>query len=149
VHSRSTIDIADRMSRRRAIGLGIAALVFLGVQLVGRPFFVDGPVSASRGKMDMWALNAVLLLVCLAIGGGLFNRTELRVLVNDEVSQMHYRTSVLAAFWVAMILGMLLYLLPQFAGLTGREAVYLLVTASVGVALLAFSWQELRAHRDG
>jgi hypothetical protein len=146
MQSESTIEIADRMSRRRAIGVAAAALAFLVIQLVARPFF---PTTVQTMRMDMWALNAVVLFLLLATGGGLFNRTQLRVLVNDEVSQLNYHTSVLAGFWTAMILAMLLYLLPAFAQLSGREVVYLIVTASVIVSLLTFSGLELRAHRDG
>ena len=49
---------------------------------------------------------------------------------------------------LAMTTAMGLYVLPVFKSFTGREAVYFIVTASVGVALLAFSYLELRAHRD-
>ena len=147
MQSESTIDIADRVSRRRALGVGVAALAFLLIQLVARPFFpASGP---STTRIDMWALNAVVLLLLLATGGGLFNRTQLRVLVNDEVSRLHYTSSVLGGFWTAMTLAMLLYLLPAFGGFSGREAIYLIVTASVIVSLVTFSWLELRAHRDG
>ena len=146
MQSQTTIEIADRMSRRRAIGCALAALAFLVVQLVARPFF---PTSSPTMSTDMWALNAVVLFLLLATGGGLFNRTQLRVLVNDEVSQLHYRTSVVGAFWTAMTLAMLLYLLPAFSALSGREVVYLVVTTSAIVSLSTFSWLELRAHRDG
>jgi ABC-type microcin C transport system permease subunit YejB len=148
MQSESTIEIADRMSRRRAIGVAIATLVFLLVQLVARPFFRMS-ASPPTTRLDMWAMNAVVLLLLLATGGGLFNRTQLRVLVNDEVSRLHYRSSVVAGFWVAMTVAMVLYLLPAFAALTGREAVYFIVTAGVVVPLLTFSWLELRAHHDG
>jgi ABC-type microcin C transport system permease subunit YejB len=146
MQTESTIEIADRISRRRAIGVAAAALAFLVVQLVARPFF---PTSSPTTRFDMWALNAVVLFLLLATGGGLFNRTQLRVLVNDEVSQLHYKSSVLGGFWTAMTLAMLLYLLPVFAALSGREAIYLIVTASAIVSLLTFAWLELRAHRDG
>jgi ABC-type microcin C transport system permease subunit YejB len=148
MQTQSTVEIADRVSRRRAVGVAIAALVFLLVQFVARPFFgMSGTPTTTR--IDMWALNAVVLLLLLGTGGGLLNRTQLRVLVNDEVSRLNYKSSVLAGFWTAMTLAMALYLLPAVAAFTGREAIYLIVTASVVVSLLSFSWLELRAHRDG
>src|SRR5215203_1319853 len=128
MQSESTIEIADRISRRRAIGVAVAALAFLVVQLVARPFF---PLTASTTRFDMWALNAVVLFLLLATGGGLFNRTQLRVLVNDEVSQLNYKSSVVAAFWTAMTLAMLMYLLPAFAAFSGREVIYLIVTTTM------------------
>jgi hypothetical protein len=148
MQSSTPVEIADRMSRRRAVGVAVAAVVFLGIQFVTRPFFVSGPNSAPTAKIDMWAVNAIVLLVLLATGGGLLNRRRIQALINDEVSRANYRTSVIAGFWVAMIGAMGLYVVPRFASFTGREVIYLIVTITLGVALLTFSWLEHRAHRD-
>ena len=77
------------------------------------------------------------------------NRRAIRALINDEVSKNNYRQAVVAAFWVAMGLAMALYLWPGGETRSARDAVYLVVTPSLGVALLAFSYLEFRAHRDG
>ena len=47
-----------------------------------------------------------------------------------------------------MITAMVVYFVPGPRTLTGREAVYLIVTPSIGIALLAFAYLEFRAHRD-
>ena len=148
MQSRTPVEIADRVSRRRARGVAAAAIVFLIVQVVARPFFVAEPVSAHRTKLDMWAINAAALLLLLATGGGLMYSRRIRSLVNDEVSRSNYRTAVAAGYWVAMVTAMGLYVLASFRSFTGREAVYVIVTASVAVPLLAFSYLEYRAHRD-
>jgi len=148
MESRTPVDIADRMSRRRAIGVAIAAIVFLLIQFVTRPVFISGPHSAPSAKIDMWAVNAIVLLLLLATGGGLLNRRKIQALINDEVSRANYRTSVIAGFWVAMAGAMALYVVPRFATFSGREVIYLIVTATLGVALLTFSWLEHRAHGD-
>ena len=145
---KTPVDIADRISRKRAIGVAAAAVVFLIVQVVVHPFF-GGADTASRARTDMWAINAGVLLLLLATGGGILNRREIQALVNDEVSRSHYTTAVVAGFWVAMTTAMGLYLLPPFRDLTARATVYVIVTASISVALLAFSYLEYRAHRDG
>jgi hypothetical protein len=148
MQSSTPVDIADRMSRRRAVGVAIAAVIFLGIQFITRPFFVSGPNSPPTAKIDMWAINAIVLLLLLATGGGLLNSRKIQALINDEVSRANYRTSVIAGFWVAMTAAMSLYVVPMFAAFSGREAIYLIVTATLGVALLTFSWLEHRAHRD-
>lgn len=148
MQSRTPVEIADRVSRKRAVGVAAAALVFLLVQIVVHPFF-SGPDTGRRARTDIWAINAVVLLFLLATGGGLLNRREIRVLVNDEVSRSHYKTAVVAGFWVAMTTAMGLYLLPAFRDLTARGTAYVIVTASISVALLAFAFLEYRAHRDG
>jgi hypothetical protein len=103
---------------------------------------------APGARTDLWAVNAVLLLAVLATGGFLLNRRSVRELVNDEVARANYRTAVAAGYWVAMVTAMGLFLLPSSRGLAAREAVYVIVSSSVVVALLAFSYLEHRAHRD-
>ena len=148
MQSKTPVEIADRVSRRRAGGVAAATAVFLLVQVVAHPFFVGAPDTAHRAKLDMWAINAGVLLLLLATGGGLLLNRQVRVLVNDEVSRSHYRTAVGVGYWVAMVTVMGLYVLSGFKSVTGREAVYLIVTSSVAVALLAFSYLEYRAHRS-
>jgi hypothetical protein len=142
--SSSPVEIADQVSRKRAIIVAVAALAFLIIHVVLRPFFY----SAHNGNIDWWAVNAVVLLAGLATGGGILNRREIRLLVNDEVARSNYRTAVLAGYWVAMVGAMGVYLVPELGALSARDAIYAIVTSSIVVALLTFSYLELRAHRD-
>jgi hypothetical protein len=96
----------------------------------------------------MWVVNAVVLLLALSTGGGLLNNRQIRALVNDEVSQSNYRTSVILGFWVAMVTALALYVFPSLQRLTGPDALYTVVTYSVCVAVLKFAYLEFRAHRD-
>ena len=68
--------------------------------------------------------------------------------MNDDVARSNYKTAVVAGYWVAMTVAMSLYVVPSFRSLTAREAVYVVVTSSIVVALLTFSYLEYRAHRD-
>ena len=148
MQSKSLVEIADQMSRKRAIVAAAAALWFLVVQLIVRPFFVGRADTAHQAKLDWWAINAILLLLLLATGGGILNRARLRALVNDEVSRVHYKTAVVTGYWVAMVVAMAAYFLSGTWNLTAREAVYLTVTPSIGIALLVFAYLEYRAHGD-
>jgi hypothetical protein len=149
VIQQQSIEIADRMSRRRAVVVAAAAIIFLAVQGVSHPSFTDGVADARATRMDWWAVNVLVLLAALATGAsGLLNPRGLRALVNDEVSRDHLRTSITLAYWLAMAIAMTLYFLPAFRGRSAQEAVYTIVTPSVASALLAFSFLELRAHRD-
>jgi hypothetical protein len=150
MQSRTPVEIADIYSRKRAILVAVAAVVFFVAQVIVRPFADGWPGSPSHSARSlMWALNAILLLALLATGGGILNRREISVLVNDEVSRNNYRTSVVAGFWAAMVSAMGLYFLPSFEKFAAVGAIFVIVTASIVVALLAFSYLELRAHRDG
>jgi len=148
MQAKSPVEIADRVSRKRAKGVAFAAIAFAVIQVIIRPFLAADPGSAPQATIDWWAVNAVVLLALLATGGGLLNNRNIRALVNDEVSQMHYRTAVVAGYWVAMTTAMGIYFVPRYEGVTARNASYLIVTSSVVVALLVFSYLELRAHRD-
>jgi hypothetical protein len=143
--SNSPVEIADQYSRKRAGLVAVAAVAFLVIHGIMRPFFY----TTDHRSIDWWAINAVALLAALATGGGVLNRRQIRELVNDEVARKNYRQAVVAGFWVAMMLAMALYLWPGFRHFTARDASYLVVTASLGVALLAFAFFEYRAHRDG
>lgn len=91
---------------------------------------------------------AVLILLLLATGGGLANNRRIRGLIDDEVSRSHRRIAVSSAYWVAMVVAMALYLVPQFGDLPGRTVVYWVVTVSEVFGLVLFAYLELRAHRD-
>ena len=146
-NSKESIEVADRISRKRAWGLGAAAAVFLMVQAVGaRPYFPTRP-EASHAPV-YWAVNAIGLLLLLPGWGGLFQSRRIRELVNDEISRNHSRTGVMVGFWLAMIAAMVLFTVPALQTLNVRETVYLIVTPSIGIALLTFAWLEFRAHRD-
>ena len=149
MQSHSTVEIADRHSRRRAAFFAVAALAFLIIHVALRPFsYAGGGDAVPPGRIDWWAVNALVLMAVLVTGGGLLNRREVRALVNDEVSRSNYRASVVAAYWIAMVSSMVLYFVPSFAAFSAREAVYVIVTSSVGLALLVFSYLEYRAHQD-
>ena len=145
----NVVDLADRLSRRRAVGTAAATTIFLAIQVVARPVFRDDGYGISALRANMWAINAgCLLLLLLPIGGYVFG-ARVRALVNDDVSRHHARRAAAFGFWVAMLVALGLYVLPASQGFTAREAAYLVVTPAVGVALLAFAWLEARAHRDG
>ena len=141
------VELADRHSRKRALIAILAALAFLGVQFVSRPHAFGG---GSHGtSIDLWAMNAILLLAVLATGGRLLSRPGVRALVHDDLSRGHLRTAVLAGYWVAMGLALAMYLAPWFGEFTARQAIYVIVTGSVVISLLTFAGLERRAHADG
>ena len=140
------VEIADRYSRKRAILVAVAAIVFLAGQVARRPFFDGWPGSAS--SEITWAINAVVLLAILATGGGLLLSGRIRAIMNDEVTRSHFRTAGVVGYWVAMTTAMGLYVLPSTDGLSARDAAYVIVTFSIVVPLLAFSYLEYRAQRD-
>jgi hypothetical protein len=147
MQSKSPVEIADQFSRKRVTLVAVVTLVFLGTQLIAGPFW-----GATRGTPYIseigWAVNAVALLLMLAIGSGLLRNRRIRSLVDDEVSRHNRVMGIVAGYWVAMAIAIGLYVTADLRPFTTREALYLVVTPSVGVALLTFCYLEWRAHRD-
>jgi hypothetical protein len=149
MNSENAVERADRISRGRALLFSAATIIFLASQALSRPFFGEGVESASRARVDWWAVNVAVLLACLATGAsGLLNPRHIRALVNDEVTRGHLRTSIAVAYWLGTGIAMAFYLLPGLRDRSAQEAVYAIVTPSLAAALLVFSFLELRAHRD-
>lgn len=150
MQSKNTVEMADRMSRKRAILTAAATIIFLGVQLFLRPIFVHAEAATTNNRIDWWAVNAILLMALLVmrLQGGLFTSREVRALINDDVSRHHHRDGIVAGFWTAMTAAMGIYFVPAFRIFSSRETVYLIVTPGVGAALIRFCYLELRAHRD-
>jgi hypothetical protein len=142
------VEVADRLSRKRALLIALAVIAFLGAQAVARPYLTDPHDTDHAAKVVMWGVHVALLLLILATGGCLLRTRGVRALMNDDVTAGHQRTSVIVGFWVAMAVALVLYTVPAAAHLEAREAVYVLVTASVSAALLLFSYLEYRALRD-
>jgi hypothetical protein len=145
----NAIEVADRLSRRRALGIFLATVAFLAIEIIVRPVFRSDGYASSGWRAYAWPLNAALLLCMLLPFGGLVWGRQVRALVNDEVSRANARTGASAGFWTAMVLALGIYAVPGGAALTAREAIFLIVTPTTGVALLLFAWLESRAHRDG
>ena len=148
MQSESPVEIADRLSRRRAIGVAIAAIAFLAVQVIAPPFFFSESASGSPLRATFWAANAVVLFLLLATRGGLIYGQRVRSLVNDDVTRGNHRSAVTVGYWVAMAVALGVFAAAGRTAFTAREAVYLIVTPSIAAALLFFSWLERRALRD-
>jgi len=147
--ARNAVEFADFISRRRSKGTALAALAFLIIQGILHPVFRTDAYAQSGLRSYMWAINAALLLALSLPAGGLIWGRRVRELVNDDVSRANARTAAAAAFWVAMVIALGLYALPVSQAMTARQAIYLIVLPTTGLAPLVFAWLESRALRDG
>lgn len=144
-----TIELAHTVSKRRVLGITLATLAFLGVQLVARPVFRADGYGTSGWRAYAWAFNAFALLLLILPIGGLKWGPRVRALVNDEISRLHAHTAATWGFWIAMLIALGVYLFGPDRGITTREAAYLVITPTSAVVLLLFAWLESRALRDG
>jgi MFS family permease len=146
MNDQSPVEIADRISRKRARMWGALAVIFLASQAAFAPW--TGPARLAHVKPWLWIVLCLAILANLATGGGLFLSRKVRALLNDEVSASHRHRAMATGFWVAMAMGLVIYVLGQFDSVTGAEGAYLTVTISLASALITFAFLERRAHRD-
>jgi hypothetical protein len=141
-------EIADRISRRRARMFPILGIYFLAGQAI---FFghVGEPERVAAFKISAWLVWAVVLLLALAFAGGPFRGRKIRALVEDEVSRANRARGYAAGFWGGCIAAIALYVLTMFEPVTGREAIHIILTATVASALIRFGTLERRALKDG
>jgi hypothetical protein len=146
--SQTDFEIADRISRRRARMLPVLGVYFLAGQAV---FFRHAaePERIAGFKLSAWLVWAVVLLLALAFAGGQLRGARIRALVEDEVSRANRARGYAAGFWGGCIAAIALYILTMFEPVTGREAIHVILTATVASALIRFGTLERRALKDG
>jgi hypothetical protein len=147
--TRSDIETADRLTRKRARMLPFLAIIFLLQQVT---YFAE-PIARVRMvdhvKVGAWLMLSIVLLAALATGGYWFKPKSVRALMDDEVTRANRAESFRIGFLVTMIGGIGLYFLDRFEPIQGREAVHILVTIGIATALIVFAMLERRALKDG
>ena len=146
--AKSDFEIAERLSRRRARMLPVLGIYFLAGQ-----FFFFRQAAASEPiahfKISAWLVWAIVLLLALAFAGGQFRGARIRALVEDEVTRANRLRGYAAGFWGGALAAIALYILTMFEPVTGREAIHLILTATVASALIRFGTLERRALSYG
>jgi hypothetical protein len=142
-------EVAERLTRSRARKIPVLVLLLASQQVT---YFSMVNFEAAASGADLlrlagWLVMSLLLLVYLATGGGIFRRAHVRALLNDETTRAHRASAYSAGFWVAMIFCFLLFGASMYEPVDARTAVHIIMTASIGVALLRFAVLERRALR--
>ena len=140
--------IAERLSSKRARILPVLAVIFIAQQASYFSGTHDPVRTVAQVKIAAWLVLSAVLLAILGTGGAWFRSKEVRELVNDEATREHRRTGLVAGFWAASIAAIALYAIDMFDPMSARQAVHLILTASIATALVVFGRLERRAHRD-
>ena len=139
----TTVDIADRKSRLRALGfLSLAALTCT----------VMIAVRTGRGGDFVQGLWLGLLVGCaislLPIKRWLRPNSAVLRLVEDEGTRENRRISCTIGFWAAVGVALLFQLTSHFNPTIGAEDVgQVVATAGIVAAMISFAVLELRAAR--
>jgi ABC-type Fe3+ transport system permease subunit len=145
---RTISEQADRLARRRARMLIVLAVFYLGQQLT---FFTSPPGQrlVDHFKIGAWAVMSAVLLAALVTGGFWLRKPELRSMVNDEVSRAHRASALATGFILAMLTGIILYVVGTAVPFSDREVIHLIVSVGIGAALIRFGMLERRDEHIG
>ena len=127
--------------------LPVLAIIFLSQQAT---YFstvnTPGPHSAGTAKISAWLVLSVILLLGLVTKGFWFQPREVRDLLDDENTRANRLEAMGAGFLEAMVAGIGVYVLTMFDTLTARDAVHLIMSFGLAVALIRWGYLERRAH---
>jgi len=150
VNTPSNVEIADRLSRRRARMLPMLAIIFISQQAAyfsGR--IEDGARAVDHVKIAAWLVLSVVMLLALTTGGFWFRPKEVRALLDDDVTRANRADALRIGFLVTMASAIALYFVNFFEPMGARDAIHILMSFGIVAALLRFGYLERRAHRDG
>jgi hypothetical protein len=140
---RTDADVAERLTRRRAVTCLLLAVAFFLSQGASLETTPDNPLPPLYSEaFYFWVALFVLLLV---LATGLFRGPGVRAMLNDESTLDHRRRALGVGFWAAIATCTLLWLTTE--PLTGSEAARMVVTVSGSVALVRFGWLEWKSLR--
>lgn len=140
---------AERLSRKRARSLPILAVIFVAQQATFFAGFGQGDRTVDNVQVGAWLILSVVLLLVLTTGGGWIYSRAVRDLANDELTRAHRSDAFRVGYLAAMFGCIVLYVISLIEQLTGREAVHMVMTIGIAVALLRFGFLERRALIDG
>ena len=146
----SVAEKADYLSTRRARMLPALAVIFLSQQAT---FFSTvsspAPHSAYGAKISAWLALSIILLFALSTKGFWFERKEVRDLLDDENTRANRNEGMRWGFLFSMAAAIAVYALSLFdETVTARDAVHIVMTAGIAVALIRWGMLERRALRD-
>ncbi|OYY78796.1 MAG: hypothetical protein B7Y43_04395 [Sphingomonas sp. 28-62-20] len=150
------IDQADEMGRMRILLLGMIGLLMFGLVAMTIAWGTNLHAQDAFGLpvYTLFLFLAGVGAVLVATGGGLARPSQLRALLNDEVTRDHRQRSLAAGFWTMLAITAIGYLLT-FIGLGGvastdlRTFATIAIFGSEGAALCHFAWLEGAAHWRG
>jgi hypothetical protein len=150
VNNPSNVEIADRLSRRRARMMPMFAIIFLTQQfsyLSGR--VEEGTRTVDHVRIAAWLVLSIVLLLALTTGGFWRRSKEVRALLDDDVTRANRVDALRVGFLATMAAGIVLYFITLFEAMGARDAIHILMSVGIVTALLRFAYLERRAHRDG
>ena len=141
------VEKAERLGRKRSQLFYVLAIVFFA----GQSVYFGAPEATrdSPARVGAWLILMILMLLLLATGGFLLRGRAVRDLLNDESARANRLAAQAVGFWATILALLAVYIESMFDRISLNEAVHIVGTIGVGVALISFATRERRAHRLG
>lgn len=132
---------AEALSRRRTQMLPAMAALYFSQQAI---YFsaVDGTRPVDYLMIGAWVLLSAALLAMLLTRGGWFQPAAVRALLDDERTAANRMEGIRAGFIGAIGIAIFIYVASAVAPISARGAIHLIVSLSLGLALLRFGMLE-------
>jgi hypothetical protein len=145
---RTVAERAEYLSKRRARMLPVLAVIFLSQQVT---YFttVRGLESAPTVKISAWLVLSIVLLAALATKGFWLQPKEVRDLIDDENTRSNRNDAMRWGFVLSMATAIGIETLTMFDTVKAREAIHIIMSTGLAVALIRWGYLERRAHRNG
>jgi len=143
----SDFERADALSARRARMLPVLTIIYFS-QLATYFSAVDGHRTVDHVKIGAWMVLTVVLLLALTTRGFWFQSKRVRDMVDDEGTRANRMESIRTGFIAANLTAIFIYFSSQFEPITAREAIQLVISIGIGLALLRFGLLERQASKD-
>lgn len=145
------VEKAEKLGRRRARLLVITGVMLVALQAtyflqIHAPAHNDAHVWLNLGA---WSFLVLTMLFALLTGGGYGYGKQVRALVNDESAMANRDAGLRLGFAMANLAALGVFLISHHHRVGGMFAAHVIITASLGSALIRFGLREWKAHRLG
>lgn len=148
MNERSVAEKADFLSKRRARMLPFLALIFLSQQVTYFTTVRDYEYVPTV-KISAWLVLSIILLPALVTKGFWLQPREVRDLIDDENTRANRSDAMRWGFIVSMATAIVIETMTMFDAVKAREAIHIIMTSGLAVALIRWGYLERRAHRAG
>ena len=143
--NKSDAETADRLGRFRARMFPVLAMMFLVQQMA---FFSNPPAERAidHVRIGAWVTMTAVILFVLNSRGFWFRPAKVRAMIDDEMTRANRTSAMHWGFVAAMLAGIVVYVLQGVTQFTAREAIHLIVSAGIVMALMRFGLLERRSY---
>lgn len=99
-------------------------------------------------KAVMWGVLTITMLLILLTRGHLGSPREVRERLEDELTRVNRAQGLAAGFVAAMVAAVGCFYWSIGDDLSAKDAVHVIVSAGLAVAMIRFGWLEHRADAD-